>query len=92
MSAAITLEMLRAASSAEFPVIDLGEYMRGDAGALDRVAAQLRRVRTILLRALPDVGHLAARQQIVPRCGGQHARTVTEVLERALQQSLDAPV
>jgi isopenicillin N synthase-like dioxygenase len=42
MSAAITLEMLRSASSAEFPVIDLGGYMRGDEGALGRVAAQLR--------------------------------------------------
>src|SRR5437016_3370607 len=42
MSAAITLDMLRAATSAEFPVIDLGAYMRGEAGARGRVAAQLR--------------------------------------------------
>ena len=42
MSAAITLDMLRSASSADFPVIDLGAYMRGDAGALRRVATQLR--------------------------------------------------
>jgi isopenicillin N synthase-like dioxygenase len=51
MSGAITLEMLRAASSAEFPVIDLGAYMRGDAAALDRVAAQLR-------EALENIGFL----------------------------------
>ena len=38
MTAAITLDMLRAASSDEFPVIDLGPYMRGEAGALARVA------------------------------------------------------
>ena len=36
MSAPITLDMLRSASSAEFPVIDLGGYMRGEAGALAR--------------------------------------------------------
>jgi isopenicillin N synthase-like dioxygenase len=51
MSAAITLDMLRAASSAEFPVIDLGTYMRGDAGALRQVAAQLR-------EALENIGFL----------------------------------
>ena len=51
MSAAITLDMLRAASSAEFPVIDLGAYMRGDEGALGRVAAQLR-------DALENIGFL----------------------------------
>src|SRR5947207_7832601 len=49
MSEAITLDMLRAASSAEFPVIDLGAYMGGDAGALGSVAAQLR-------DALHDIG------------------------------------
>ena len=51
MNPAITIEMLRAASSEEFPVIDLGGYMRGDAGALDRVAAQLR-------EALENIGFL----------------------------------
>src|SRR5438105_3897271 len=42
MSAAITLDMLRGASSAEFPVIDLAGYMRGENAALGRVAAGLR--------------------------------------------------
>lgn len=51
MGAAITLDMLRSASSAEFPVIDLGPCMRGDAGALGRVAAQLR-------DALENIGFL----------------------------------
>src|SRR5216683_4842725 len=51
MSAAITLDMLRAATSADFPVIDLGAYMRGEAGALDRVAAELR-------HALENIGFL----------------------------------
>jgi isopenicillin N synthase-like dioxygenase len=51
MSAAITLDMLRAASSADFPVIDLGDYRRGDEGALWRVAAELR-------RALENIGFL----------------------------------
>src|SRR5947207_6857039 len=51
MSASITLDMLRAASSAEFPVIDLGPYLRGDAGALGRVAAELR-------EALEHIGFL----------------------------------
>jgi len=51
MSAAITLDMLRAASSADFPVIDLGPYMRGDEGALDRVAAEL-------CHALENIGFL----------------------------------
>jgi isopenicillin N synthase-like dioxygenase len=51
MSGVITLDMLRAASSAEFPVIDLGSYMSGDAGALGRVAAQLR-------DALENIGFL----------------------------------
>ena len=51
MSTAITLGMLRAASSDEFPVIDLGPYMRGEAGALGRVAEQLR-------HALENIGFL----------------------------------
>lgn len=51
MSGAITLDMLRAASSAEFPVIDLGPYMGGDAAALGGVAAQLR-------DALENIGFL----------------------------------
>jgi isopenicillin N synthase-like dioxygenase len=42
MSAAITLDTLRSASSAEFPVIDLGPYRRGEAGALARVGGELR--------------------------------------------------
>jgi isopenicillin N synthase-like dioxygenase len=49
MSAAITLDMLRAASSAAFRVIDLGAYLRGDASALGDVAAELR-------HALEDIG------------------------------------
>ena len=51
MSAAITLDMLRAASSEEFPVVDLGPYMRGEAGALARVAEQLQ-------HALENIGFL----------------------------------
>ena len=42
MSAAITLDMLRGASSAEFPVIDLAGYMRGENAALGDIGtAQL---------------------------------------------------
>src|SRR5712691_2103334 len=51
MSTVITLAMLRAASSEEFPVIDLGAFRRGDAGALGRVAAELR-------DALENIGFL----------------------------------
>src|SRR5439155_18911579 len=51
MSAAITLDVLRRASTEEFPVIDLGGYSGGEAGALDRVAAQFR-------NALETVGFL----------------------------------
>lgn len=51
MCAAITLDMLRAAPSDDFPVIDLGAFMRGDAGALARVADQLR-------YALENIGFL----------------------------------
>lgn len=51
MSAAITLDMLRSATSEDFPVIDLGAYMRGEAGALANVAAQLR-------HALENIGFL----------------------------------
>jgi isopenicillin N synthase-like dioxygenase len=42
MGAAITLDMLRAASSADFPVIDLGPYLRDETGALACVADQFR--------------------------------------------------
>jgi len=51
MSAAITLDMLHSASSADFPVIDLGGYMHSEAGALARVAEQLR-------YALENIGFL----------------------------------
>src|SRR5689334_8514550 len=51
MSAAITLDMLRAGSSDEFPVIDLGPYIGGEEGALARVAGELR-------RALENIGFL----------------------------------
>jgi isopenicillin N synthase-like dioxygenase len=51
MSAAITLDMLRSATSEDFPVIDLGAYMRGDPGALADVAARLR-------HALENIGFL----------------------------------
>ena len=40
MSTPITVEMLRGAPSGEFPVIDLGPYLRGEAGALADVAGQ----------------------------------------------------
>src|SRR5262245_31786329 len=49
--AAITLDMLRGASSDDFPVIDLGPYLRGEAGARGAVAAQLR-------HALENIGFL----------------------------------
>ena len=51
MSAAITSDMLRAASSEDFPVIDLAPYRRGEAGALGRVAGELR-------YALENIGFL----------------------------------
>jgi isopenicillin N synthase-like dioxygenase len=51
MSTPITLDMLRSASSEAFPVIDLDAYMRGETGALARVAAQLR-------EALENIGFL----------------------------------
>jgi isopenicillin N synthase-like dioxygenase len=42
MNTAITLDMLRSATSEDFPVVDLGAYRRGEPGALADVAAQLR--------------------------------------------------
>src|SRR4051812_13034189 len=51
MTALITLNMLRSASTDEFPVIDLGGYMRRDAGALAHVAGQFR-------HALENIGFL----------------------------------
>ena len=51
MGAEITLDMLRSASSDEFPVIDLGGYRRGEAGALAHVAGQFR-------HALENIGFL----------------------------------
>jgi isopenicillin N synthase-like dioxygenase len=51
MSSQITLEMLRDAGTEDFPVIDLGDYVRGAPGALDRVASQLR-------YALENIGFL----------------------------------
>src|SRR4051794_31636331 len=59
MSAAITLDMLRSASSAEFPVIDLGPYRRGNAGALGRLAVELR-------DALENIGFLIVVNHGVP--------------------------
>jgi isopenicillin N synthase-like dioxygenase len=51
MSAPITLDMLRAASSEDFPVIDLAAYLRGEAGARHDAAARLR-------HALENIGFL----------------------------------
>src|SRR5712692_1920001 len=51
MTAAITVDMLHVAGTEEFPVVDLGAYMRGDAGALDAVASELR-------DALENIGFL----------------------------------
>ncbi len=51
MSAAITRDMLRAATTEDFPVIDLGAYIGGEAGARDRVAAEMR-------DALENIGFL----------------------------------
>jgi isopenicillin N synthase-like dioxygenase len=51
MTAAITLDMLRTAPSDEFPVIDLGPYLRGEEGALARVAEQF-------CHALENIGFL----------------------------------
>lgn len=48
---AITTEVLRAASTGDFPVADLGPYRQGETGALAEVAAQLR-------QALENVGFL----------------------------------
>ncbi|HEV8680133.1 MAG TPA: 2-oxoglutarate and iron-dependent oxygenase domain-containing protein, partial [Stellaceae bacterium] len=59
MTAAITLDMLRAASSGEFPVIDLGAYLHGEAGALGRAAAELR-------HALEEIGFLLVVNHGVP--------------------------
>jgi isopenicillin N synthase-like dioxygenase len=59
MTAAITLDMLRAASSEAFPVIDLGAYRRGLPGALADVAAQLR-------DALENIGFLIVVDHGVP--------------------------
>jgi len=51
MNAVITLDMLRSATTEDFPVIDLGPYMRGENGALHRAAAELR-------YALENIGFL----------------------------------
>jgi isopenicillin N synthase-like dioxygenase len=51
MTAPITLDMLRSATSEDFPVIDLGAYVRGEAGALAEVGARLR-------DALENIGFL----------------------------------
>src|SRR5437016_504494 len=56
---AITLDMLQAASSAEFPVVDLGAFIGGENGALGNVAAQFR-------RALETVGFLIVVNHGVP--------------------------
>ena len=49
--AAISLDMLRGAASEDFPVVDLGPFMRGEAGALAAVAGRLR-------DALENIGFL----------------------------------
>jgi isopenicillin N synthase-like dioxygenase len=59
MSAPITLDMLRSASSGEFPVIDLGAYLHGEAGALGRAGAELR-------HALEEIGFLIVVNHGVP--------------------------
>ena len=51
MSSKITMETLTAAPTEEFPVIDLGDYVHGVPGALDKVARQLR-------YALKNIGFL----------------------------------
>ncbi|HKS89838.1 MAG TPA: 2-oxoglutarate and iron-dependent oxygenase domain-containing protein [Stellaceae bacterium] len=48
---AISLDMLRGAASEDFPVVDLGPFMRGEAGALAAVAGRLR-------DALENIGFL----------------------------------
>ena len=56
---AITLDMLRRAGSEAFPVVDLAAYRRGESGALERVAAQLR-------DALENIGFLIVTGHGVP--------------------------
>jgi isopenicillin N synthase-like dioxygenase len=51
MSPQITLEMLKDADTESFPVIDLGDYVRGEPRALGKVAGQLR-------YALENIGFL----------------------------------
>jgi isopenicillin N synthase-like dioxygenase len=51
MSSQITLDLLQGAATEDFPVIDLGAYVRGVPGALDDVARQLR-------DALENIGFL----------------------------------
>jgi isopenicillin N synthase-like dioxygenase len=85
MTGAITLDMLRSASSAEFPVIDLGPYMRGESEALARVASQFR-------HALENIGflivvnHGIARELtdgIVEQAKRFHAQPMTAKLQLA---------
>lgn len=59
MSAAITLDMLRAASSEDFPVIDLGAYRRSEPAALAHVAEELR-------YALENIGFLIVVNHGIP--------------------------
>jgi isopenicillin N synthase-like dioxygenase len=59
VTAMITSDMLRAASSGDFPVIDLAAYRRGDAGALARTAAELR-------AALENIGFVIVVNHGVP--------------------------
>jgi isopenicillin N synthase-like dioxygenase len=51
MSMKIALNLLETAATGEFPIIDLGDYVRGTAGARDRIARQLR-------HALENIGFL----------------------------------
>jgi isopenicillin N synthase-like dioxygenase len=85
MTAGITLDMLRSATSEEFPVIDLGAYRRGEPGALADVAAQLR-------HALENIGFLIVVNHgiaaeltggIVEQTERFHAMPMTEKLKLA---------
>jgi isopenicillin N synthase-like dioxygenase len=85
MSAAITLDLLRAATCEDFPVIDLAPYRRGEPGALAEVAAQLR-------HALENIGFLIVvnhgiaaelTEGIVEQTRRFHALPMTEKLKLA---------
>lgn len=59
MSSTITPEMLRDAETEDFPVIDLGDYLHGAPGALDKIGRELR-------CALENIGFLIVVNHAVP--------------------------